>query len=193
MRDGTLVFPAQYKDADNLPHSTILWSSDHGENWHLGTGAKPNTTEAAVVELENGSLMLNMRDNRGGSRAVAISRDLGRTWNEHPSSRSALIEPVCMASLLRWSWSHDEEPGLLVFSNPNVDRAPRRRISLQLSSDDGLSWTHRLLLDGDSGRGYSCLTRIDSEHLGILYESSQADLVFERIEWKEVLGAPTER
>ena len=28
-----------------------------------------------------------MRDNRGGSRAVATTKDLGKTWTEHPSSR----------------------------------------------------------------------------------------------------------
>lgn len=52
--------------------------------------ARTNTTEAQVVEIEPGVLMLNMRDNRGGSRAVAITKDLGKTWTEHPSSRKAL-------------------------------------------------------------------------------------------------------
>ena len=38
--------------------------------------------------------------NRKGSRAVATTKDLGLTWTEHVSSRSALQEPVCMASLI---------------------------------------------------------------------------------------------
>ena len=54
MSDGTIVFPAQFKDNEQMPHSTILWSQDHGENWHIGTGAKPNTTEAQVIELDDG-------------------------------------------------------------------------------------------------------------------------------------------
>ena len=62
--------------------------------------ARTNTTEAQVAEIEPGVLMLNMRDNRGGSRAIAITKDLGKTWTEHPSSRKALQEPVCMASLI---------------------------------------------------------------------------------------------
>lgn len=56
--------------------------------------ARTNTTEAQVAEIEPGVLMLNMRDNRGGSRAIAITKDLGKTWTEHPSSRKALQEPV---------------------------------------------------------------------------------------------------
>ncbi len=57
-----------------------------------------NTTEAQVAEVEPGVLMLNMRDTRGGARAVMTTRDLGRTWTEHVSNRTALREPVCMAS-----------------------------------------------------------------------------------------------
>ena len=48
-------------------------------------------------------------------------------------------------------------------------------------SDDGMTWTGRLLLDAGSGRGYSCMTRIDATHVGIVYESSRADLVFQRV------------
>ena len=44
---------------------------------------------AQVAELEPGTLMLNMRDNRGGSRAVYTTKDLGKTWKEHESSRTA--------------------------------------------------------------------------------------------------------
>ncbi len=40
--------------------------------------ARTNTTEAQVAEIEPGVLMLNMRDNRGGSRAIAITKDLGK-------------------------------------------------------------------------------------------------------------------
>ena len=73
-------------------------------------------TEAQLVERSDGSLMINCRDNRGGSRAVLTTSDLGRTWTDHPTSRRALPEPVCMASLIRVD--HEELGSLLVFSNP---------------------------------------------------------------------------
>ena len=47
----------------------------HGR-WH--NMARTNTTEAQVVEIEPGVLMLNMRDNRGGSRAVSITKRFGQ-------------------------------------------------------------------------------------------------------------------
>ena len=136
LHDGTLVFPAQYKDENEMPHSTLIYSKDHGKSWEIGTGAKSNTTEAQVVELKDGSLMLNMRDNRGrnhpegGTRSVAITRDLGQSWTEHPSSAKALVEPVCMASLIRTTYINKTgKQDLLIFSNPAVPKGPRRHIS----------------------------------------------------------------
>lgn len=93
MQDGTLVFPIQFVDSAGMPHAGVMYSKDSGKNWKIHNPARSNTTEAQVVEIEPGILMLNMRDNRGGSRAVCITKDLGETWIEHPSSRSALREP----------------------------------------------------------------------------------------------------
>ncbi|MFM7948714.1 exo-alpha-sialidase, partial [Hafnia paralvei] len=69
MRNGILVFPAQYKDEAGTSFSTIVYSQDKGHSWQMGTGALLNTTEAAVAELSDGSLLLNMRDNRGDYRS----------------------------------------------------------------------------------------------------------------------------
>ncbi len=38
MQDGKIVFPAQYWDEKNTPHSTIIYSDDHGATWKRGTG-----------------------------------------------------------------------------------------------------------------------------------------------------------
>ena len=193
LQDGTLVFAAQYQDAPEsgrTPYSTLLVSTDHGESWRVGTGARSDTTEAQVVELAD-ALMLNARDNRGGSRSVYLTRDLGRTWEVHPSSRSALPEPVCMASLIHVDreLGHDRD-GLLLFSNPAVDRPPRRRMTVQASTDRGLSWPaeYHLLLDQGPSAGYSCMTVIDEETVGILYEGSRAHLTFQRLPIVQILG-----
>lgn len=189
MKDGTLVFAGQYKDENDMPHSTIIYSKDKGNTWHIGTGAKSNTTEAQVVELNDGSLMLNMRDNRGGSRSVAVTSDLGKTWTEHPSSRSALIEPICMGSLITYPENRrTEDASWLFFSNPSSTDT-RNNITVKASADQGLSWpeAHHVLLDEGTGWGYSCMTVIDEKHLGILYESSQANMTFQIIPLEEVV------
>lgn len=185
MSDGTLVFPAQFKDENEMPHSTIIYSRDGGQTWQIGTGAKPDTTESQVVELSDGSLMLNMRDNRGGSRSVYTTNDMGATWQQHATSRKALPEPVCMASLIKHTYQGQD---YLLFSNPNSTEK-RENMTIKLSKDMGSTWpdANQLLLDVGAGRGYSCMTSIDEETIGILYEGSQADLFFQRVKITELL------
>lgn len=183
MTDGTLVFAGQYINADRMPSACLIYSKDHGTSWHISQPARSNTTEAQVAEIEPGVLMLNMRDNRGGSRAVATTRDLGQTWQEHPSSRKALTEPVCMASLLHVPAAENTlGKDLLLFSNPDSPKH-RHRITLKASLDGGLTWLpeHQLMLDEGTGWGYSCLSMIDRETVGILYESSTAHILFQAI------------
>ena len=189
MKDGTLVFPIQFIDKTRIPNAGIMYSKDRGETWTIHHHARTNTTEAQVAELEPGTLMLNMRDNRGGSRAVYTTQDLGKTWKEHESSRTALIEPVCMASLISVK-AKDNVLGkdLLIFSNPNSTNA-RKDMTIKISMDGGNTWSseHQLLLDEGYGWGYSCLTMIDKETIGILYESSVAHMTFQSIKLKDII------
>ena len=151
--------------------------------------ARTNTTEAQVVEVEPGVLMLNMRDNRGGSRAVAITKDLGKTWEEHPSSRKALQEPVCMASIIHVSAKDNIlNKDILLFSNPNTTKG-RNHITIKASLDGGLTWLpeHQLLLDEAEGWGYTCLTMVDKETIGILYESSVAHMTFQTVKLADII------
>lgn len=186
MRDGTLVFPAQFKDAANVPHSSLIWSKDHGTTWHMGTGVKPNTTECQLVELADGSLMINCRDDRGGSRTVAITRDLGGTWEPHPTDRKALPESVCMASLLAL-----DVPTVgrrLLFSNP-ATTSGRHTMTIKVSADEGLTWPEErhMLYDRRKGLGYSCLAPVDDTHVGVLYEGL-AELYFVRVPIADLVG-----
>ncbi len=189
MKDGTLVFPIQFIDSTRVPNAGIMYSKDKGKSWKLHNAARSNTTESQVAEIEPGVLMLNMRDNRGGSRAVSITKDLGMTWEEHPSNRSALPEPVCMASLIHVDADKNcLGKELLLFSNPNSTKH-RDYITVKASLDGGITWPdeYQLLLDEGTGWGYSCLTMIDEETIGILYESSVAHMTFQVISLRELV------
>ena len=187
MEDGTLVFPIQYIGKDRIPNAGIMYSKDRGETWTIHNHARTNTTEAQVAEVVPGTLMLNMRDNRGGSRAVYTTSDLGMTWKEHESSRTALPEPVCMASLISVK-AADNVLGkdILIFSNPNTTNA-RKNITIKISLDGGNTWAHQLLLDVGENCGYSFLTMVDKETIGILYESSVAHMTFQCIKLKDIV------
>ncbi len=189
MENGTLVFPIQFIGKDRIPCAGIMYSTDKGETWTIHQPARTNTTEAQVAEIEPGVLMLNMRDNRGGSRAVSTTTNMGKTWVQHSSSRNALQEPVCMASLLHVKAEDNAlKRDLLLFSNPNTT-AKRHHITIKASLDGGKTWqeANQLLLDEAIGWGYSCLTMIDRKTVGILYESSSANITFQAIPLKDIV------
>ncbi len=195
LMEGTLVFPSQGRDENGLPFSNIMWSKDHGKTWTASNPAYSDVTECMAAQLTDGSIMLNMRDNRNknnkqeNGRRVCITTDLGNTWTEHSSSRKALIEPTCMGSLHKHTYTaKGEQKNILLFSNPN-SRVRRDKITVKASFDDGLTWPskNRIMLDEYRGWGYSCLTSVDQKTIGILYESSQADMVFQQIDIKELI------
>ncbi|MGM9790982.1 MAG: exo-alpha-sialidase [Candidatus Cryptobacteroides sp.] len=191
MQDGTLVFPLQCLDPNGVPSSLIMYSKDGGETWHSHERACPRTTEAQVSEIAPGVLMLNCRNDRRQGRVVCITEDLGRTWTTHPSSGS-LKEPVCMAGLLNIPASENiYGRDILLFSNPATASREqgRNHICIKASLDGGLSWKSEdcLLLDQEEGWGYSCLSPIGHDKVGILYEGSTAHLVFQQIKLSDIV------
>lgn len=183
MQDGKLVFPAQYWNETKIPFSTIIYSEDHGNSWKGKTlGPKSNTTESQVVETTPGTLMLNMRDNRGGFRSVAITNNFGTTWTEHPTSFNTLTDPVCMGSLIKAKVKVGGVlKDVLFFSNPN-SASGRNNITIKASLDLGETWlpTNQLLIDERLCYGYSCLTMVDENTIAILYEGTK-DLYFVKV------------
>ena len=117
------------------------------------------------------------------------SEDDGKTWYEHPSSRSALQEPVCMASLIHVD-AKDNITGkdLLIFSNPNTTKG-RNHITIKVSTDGGMTWplSNQVTLDEDESWGYSCLSMIDKETVGIFYESSVAHMTFQAVKLTDLV------
>jgi sialidase-1 len=196
MANGTLVMPTQGRDAKGHPFSNITYSEDHGKTWKISKAAvSEGTTENMVVELTDGTLMLNMRANSNrndtsdrNGRAVAVTKDLGKKWTIHPSSHKALIEPTCMASIIRHDYiKNGQKKSMLVFCNP-ASKIARHDITVKVSHDDGLTWQSKQLLDEFKGRGYSCITSVNDNKIGVLYESSQADMVFQSFSLEELLN-----
>ncbi len=190
LRDGTLVMPTQGRDAQDRHFSNLLISRDHGKTWMVSPAASFGNTECQAVQLADGSIMLNCRtESPTKFRTVAVTRDLGKTWTPHPTNRKGIIEPNCNGSLYRF---HYDEGGkarsVLLFANPHSQQS-RTHHSIQVSFDEGKTWPekHRLLLDEGRGAGYPSLSRVDDNHVGIVYEGSVSDLVFEKILIDELL------
>ena len=189
MQDGKLVFAAQYWDENKIPYSTIIYSDDQGSTWRGKiNGPKSNTTESQVVETTRGTLMLNMRDNRGEFRSVATTNNMGQTWTEHATSYNALHDPVCMASIIKANVIvKGQMKEVLLFSNPNTPSG-RYNITIKASLDLGETWlpAHEVLIDERPCYGYSSLTKVDDSSIGILYEGTK-DLYFVKIPVSDII------
>jgi sialidase-1 len=168
---GRLVAPANHIVAGTKTyHSHIIYSDDRGETWNLGgVVGEHGGNESSVVELENGDLMLNMRNyNREESktRSFALSSDGGETWSEM-KYLSELIEPVCQGSTLNYT-KNGKISGNLLFSNPaSTDK--REKMTVRLSKDNGKTWPYSYLVH-PRPTAYSDLVNLSDGNIGLLYE-----------------------
>jgi sialidase-1 len=192
--DGSLVMPVQGRDEHGETFATIMISRDHGTTWTVAKPAYSGGNECQAAQLSDGTIMLNIRNDRERFRAVFVTDDLGRTWCPHETNRNTLIEPNCNASLLAVDFGQSgEKKHLLLFANPHSQQG-RTHQTIQVSFDDGRTWpaAHHHLLDEGRGAGYSSLTRIDEGHVGIVYEGSQSHLVFEKLALSELCAPQSE-
>lgn len=178
---GRLVFPANHSSLTTstqvVTRSHVIFSDDHGQTWQIGGLEEEQTNESTLVELADGSLLHNMRSYFGKNRrAVARSVDAGLTWSKVTLDET-LVEPVCQASILRYSWPEAGKPGVILFSNPASTK--RERMTVRLSRDDGATWpVSRTLHGGPSA--YSCLVILPDQRVGCLYECGEQS-PYERI------------
>jgi sialidase-1 len=181
---GRLIIPARHKEA--LPDGTldtfshVFLSDDHGETWRLGPTVARHGNECRLVELPDGTVMLNMRnadeaDQPDNSRRlVALSRDGGETW-EAPYRDDALVSTTVHAGLRVYERPGSPDDGLLLFSNPaspiRQKEHPygRYNLTVRWSRDGGGTWSAgRVIYPHPSS--YSDLTVLPDGTIGLVYE-----------------------
>ena len=186
MADGTLVIPMQHQE-NGVLNSGIAYSKDHGLTWHTHNMAHSTTSEACVAEIEPGKLLLSMRDETNSHyRRAFVTENLGRSWSAH-SSNGKMMEPTCEASMIHVN-AADNSLGqdLLLFSNPH-STSGRNNMSIQASLDKGETWPYVTTVDAGGSLGYTCLTMVDKSTVGILYESSRGNILFQAIPLSEIV------
>ena len=170
LKTGRLIVPVWLSTGEggnaHRPSVTAtIYSDDQGKTWKAGDIAVPcteewiNPNETVAIELDNGSVMLNVRsESKAHRRLVTVSKDGATGWST-PKFDNALLEPICMGGIVRYD--HDGK-NLILFSNPhNLDKAngkaepgknrDRKNVSVKISSDEGVSWpVNNLLEDGPS-------------------------------------------
>jgi sialidase-1 len=126
-------------------------------------------TTAAVVELNDGRVLLNARQRTAAPhRLVVTSRDGATSWST-PRFDPALTEPVCMAGMVMIPAHAPLNRPRLVFTNPASGTRERKNLTARLSEDDGQTWSHsRSLESGPSA--YSDLAVLPDGTILCFYE-----------------------
>ncbi len=162
LKGGRLVVPVWLStgtggNAHRPSVTATIFSDDGGATWRAGEVAVPctetwiNPNETVAVELSDGRVMLNVRNEaKAHRRLVTVSPDGATGWTT-PRFDDALLEPICMGSIVRYPAKPGSGPAYLLFSNPdnlsceNGKEVPgknrdRKNLSVKLSQDDGQTW-----------------------------------------------------
>jgi sialidase-1 len=187
---GRLVVPADHRlgegGADRGQNGAqAFYSDDHGQSWQLGAVDATyedglNANETTVVELEDGTLYFNTRDQHGSAAATrgeAWSRDGGATfqsdspdWKAFRPVEGVLDLPVVQGAL----WRTDS--GLVLLSGPDENGpsgAGRSDLRIRWSDDQAASWHDGPLIHVGPA-AYSDLVGVEPGRIGVLYEAGPA-------------------
>jgi len=172
LKNGRIVIPCTIYKTDGHMYSSLVYSDDHGKTWQC-SDVVTDINEPTLVELSNGELMINARNQIAPRkfRAITVSSDGGKSWSEVKIEKQ-LPDPNCQGSLISFTFNKGrKESDLLIFSN-NATNDGRNNLSVIISEDEGKTWINRILIhEGPSA--YSCLTILPDGNIGLLYENGE--------------------
>ena len=145
----------------------IFGSDDHGKTWYFIDVPIQPADESKIIELADGTLMINARVNGKGLRYVHTSKDEGKTWETKEAPE--LIDPGCNASIIRYTAIEDGyKKNRLLFSNAKMEKG-RENMTVRISYDEGKTWSEgKTIYAGSSA--YSSLTILKNGDIGLFFE-----------------------
>lgn len=153
LKSGRLLIPC-----DHTGHSHVIYSDDHGQTWKLGGEVPAGTNESVAVETVDGAVYINCRNTRETNRttrAFAWSTNGGESFPETQWDPK-LVEPICQASMVRFSTEQKHGRNRILFVNPASQK--RDRLTVRISYDECRSWNAgRILQYGPAAYSDICV------------------------------------
>ncbi|QHT70737.1 exo-alpha-sialidase [Rhodocytophaga rosea] len=148
----------------------LFGSDDHGKTWYFIDHPIQPADESKVIELSDGTWMVNARVNTGGMRYVHTSSDEGKHWTS--KADSSLIDPGCNASIIRYPAAMaGDGKNRLLFSNVKTKEG-RSNLTVRISYDEGKTWTAgKTVYTGPAA--YSDLTILKNGDIGLFFEKDE--------------------
>lgn len=184
-RSGRLLIPSAMKwDAYNIIGSAgsysgpiglmrayAIYSDDHGKTWKRGALAGALTNENQFVELADGSVLMDARQNAGTHRWFLLSAD-GTSWGRAREGHQ--LAPVATA-VERFSLkSAGADRDRLIWTGPTGPG--RKNLVVRVSYDEGQTWMNERVLYGGLA-AYSDATMLSDATAGIIWERGVSDAV----------------
>lgn len=163
-KNGRIIMPL-YVDRKEC---VSIFSDDNGETWHR-TASDPyakNIDEWQLIEAEDGTILGVGRQKMFGKAPFSVSRNGGKNWLKN--GKTAIHAPKCQKSIITAG-------GYVFCSHPSGRKRENGVLSIgKLRVKKGFYSHIEWLKDIEINEGffaYSCLTQIDDNTIGILYES----------------------
>jgi sialidase-1 len=194
MKSGRLVLPAAMKaDAFSvqatvgsftgslgLMRAYVIYSNDQGQTWKRGALAPALTNENQLMELADGKLLMDARQNNGDHRWFLTSADGGQTW----------LRPRVGIAVSPVATGIERFGNTLLWSGPAL--ANRQKLVIRVSEDEGQTWNRERVVYGGFA-AYSDLEILADSTIGILWERGSTEgyqsITFTRLN-RDFLDAP---
>lgn len=199
---GRLVAPCDHGTAKKAARgSHLIFSDDHGATWKLGATdthavADPiHPDECVAVELADGRIYVNSRDERGtdpATRLIAVSSDGGESFDAPFAGEPKLTSPVVQNSVLRFAAKDQgDAENLLIYSGPS-DPKQRRDLTIRTSRDEAKTWGQDTIIHRGPA-AYSDLVKLADDEFGVIYEAGErlyAEILFAKVRLKDLNKSP---
>ena len=202
LTNGRLVVPFWLSNGGSSEHGpnhrghrpsivVSVYSDDHGKTWQAGEVAVPDNdvsvipNETSLIQLADGRVMFNSRnESRNYRRLITYSEDGATNWST-PVFHDAFFEPICFASMVRYSIQPRQSKNRILFCNPDSRHDPwiakrpahprsarsrhRTNLTVRMSYDEGITWPVTKVLDPNIA-GYSDMAVTPDGMIHVLYE-----------------------
>jgi sialidase-1 len=153
-----------------IMRSFALYSDDHGATWQRGALLPALTNECQLVEIADGAVMMDARQDGGDHRWIVVSQNGGQTWSRPRAGQ--VVSPVATAIERYTSKAAGDDRDRILWTG--ITGPGRKGLVLRVSYDEGQTFTNEHLLYGGYA-AYSELTILKDKTVGVLWERGVSD------------------
>lgn len=188
--DGkTIIYPVYSSTGDF--NTGIVYSDDGGATWSRSSSNIAGTSEAAIVELADGTLRVFFRYSTSGDivKYMDVTRNADGTfvWGEIQSTDKPFTG-TCQISAIKYSKKTADGAEIILVSCPS-HATSRQNGRIYAFRADTMECIDSLAVNnGGAAFSYSCLTELADGSIGLLCEPGDGQVEYKHYEISEILG-----